>query len=61
MLIIIMYIFLTTVMPKYPFVLALLRLAEKRFSIFKCKNTKKDFNKQANQLKKLNDKPILVV
>lgn len=61
MLIIIMYIFLTTVMPKYPFVLALLRLAEKRFSIFKCKNTKKDFNEQANQLKKLNDKPILVV
>lgn len=55
------YIFLTTVMPKYLFVLALLRLAEKRFSIFKCKNTKKDFNKQANQLKKLNDKPILVV
>ena len=55
------YIFLTTVMPKYPFILALLRLAEKRFSIFKCKNTKKDFNKQANQLKKLNDKPVLVV
>lgn len=61
MLIIMIYIFLTTVMPKYPFILALLRLAEKRFSIFKCKNTEKVFNKQANQLKMLNGKPILVV